>query len=72
MGKGLDKKVEDTVTKAVAAGDWVLLENLHLAENWLLELEQIIAKIDKETANNKFRLFLSSVFFNNCPHMILK
>ena len=40
MGRGLDTKVGEALTKAIAAGDWVLLENLHLADEWLLELEQ--------------------------------
>ena len=76
VGRGLDKKVEDALGKAITAGDWVLLENLHLAGDWLLELEQMVAelhdRLDKETANAKFRLFLSSIAMERCPDMILK
>jgi hypothetical protein len=26
-------------------GDWILIENLHLAQNWLFELDMIIKKM---------------------------
>ena len=43
------------------AGDWILIENLQLADEWIDELELIIAKLDKDVSNNRFRMFLSSV-----------
>jgi hypothetical protein len=39
VGRGLDKKIEDALNKAASSGDWLLIENLHLADNWLYELE---------------------------------
>jgi len=49
-----------------------LIENLQLADEWVDELELIIAKLPEEISSQKFRLFLSSVQMDNCPHMILK
>jgi len=68
----LNKTIEDAITKAAQAGDWILIENIQLADSWIDELELIIAKLDKEIQSNKFRLYLSSVQMDNCPHMILK
>jgi hypothetical protein len=52
-------------------GDWILIENLHLADEWLMEFDQLVAKLDEST-NSKFRLFVSSIQMENCPHMVLK
>jgi hypothetical protein len=49
-----------------------LIENLHLAEEWIDDLELIIARLDKDVTSTKFRLWLSSVQMDNCPHLILK
>lgn len=68
----MNKTIEDAITKAAQAGDWILIENIQLADSWIDELELIIAKLDKEIQSNKFRLYLSSVQMDNCPHMILK
>lgn len=61
MGKGLNKTIEESIAKAIVAGDWILIENLHLADEWIDDLELIIAKLDTDGTNNKFRMFLSSV-----------
>ena len=71
VGRGLDKKIGDTISKAMQVGDWILIENLHLADEWLIEFDQLVAKLDEST-NNKFRLFVSSIQMDNCPHMVLK
>ena len=56
----------------MVAGDWVLIENLQLADAWIDDLELIIANLPLEVSNNKFRLFLSAVQMDNCPQIILK
>lgn len=61
MGKGLNKTIEESIQKAMSAGDWILIENLHLADEWIDDLELLIAKLGQEVSNQKFRLFLSSV-----------
>lgn len=54
------------------AGDWILIENLNLADEWIDDLELIVAKMEKDGPASKFRLWLSSVQMDDCPHMILK
>lgn len=61
VGRGLDKKIEEAISKAMQSGDWLLIENLHLADNWLFELEIIIQKLPYEKVNSKFRLWMSTV-----------
>lgn len=61
MGKGLNKTIEEAVVKAAAAGDWVLIENLQLADAWLDDLELVVAGLNKDVSNSKFRLFFSSI-----------
>jgi hypothetical protein len=45
VGKGLNKTIEDAIEKAQSAGDWILIENLHLADEWIDTRELIIAKL---------------------------
>jgi hypothetical protein len=54
------------------SGDWLLIENLHLAEEWLFELENIIQKFPYERINPKFRLWLSTVQHDKMPTQILR
>ena len=61
MGKGLNKTIEDNIAKAAQAGDWILIENIQLADKWIDELELIIAKLDKEVSNQRFRMFITSI-----------
>jgi len=68
----LDKKIEEAINKAVNSGDWLLIENLHLADNWLYELEIIIQKLPYEKVNSKFRLWMSSIQYDNMPAQILR
>ena len=72
VGKGLNRTIEEAVAKAAAAGDWVLIENLQLADAWVDDLELIVARLDKDVSNSKFRLFLSSIQMDDCPGLILK
>lgn len=72
VGRGLDKKIEEAISKAVNSGDWLLIENLHLADNWLYELEIIIQKLPYEKVNSKFRLWMSSIQYDNMPAQILR
>jgi len=45
-------------------GDWVLLQNCHLAKSWMPELERIVDNLgerDKDKLNPNFRLWLTSM-----------
>ena len=53
-------------------GDWVLLENLHLATDWLLILEKFIQKIHSEGVHDNFRLWLSTMPVDYFPVPLLQ
>ena len=61
VGKSGSAVIKEAIDKAMTTGDWVLIENLYLADDWIFALELIIAKLDKDNCNSKFRLWLSSV-----------
>ena len=48
---------EQTINTAAKQGHWVLLKNVHLAPQWLKELEK---KLHSLKPHESFRLFLSS------------
>lgn len=60
MGRGLDRKIESAIAKAMQNGDWVLIENLHLAGNFCYTLENIIQRLPFEKVKPHFRLWMSS------------
>jgi len=48
---------EQTINTAAKQGNWVLLKNVHLAPQWLKELEK---KLHSLKHHESFRLFLST------------
>ena len=64
---------EGVLSHAQKAGDWVLLENVHLAPRWLAELEKRIHSLQLENGiqNNAFRLFLAAEIHPDLPPSLL-
>ena len=65
---------EKLIAAAVANGDWVFLQNCHLAASWMLALEE---KVKEFSATNfaihkDFRLFLSSMPAKCFPVTVLQ
>ena len=48
---------EHAINRASKQGNWVLLKNIHLAPQWLKELEK---KLHELKSHESFRLFLST------------
>ena len=48
---------------AVVSGDWVFLQNCHLAKSWMNRLEEIVKGFNEPGAklHKDFRLFLSAM-----------
>lgn len=58
---------------AIAAGTWVVLQNCHLAESWMRELDRITQEvIIPEATHKEFRLWLTSYPSNAFPVSILQ
>ncbi|KAJ3415371.1 Dynein heavy chain 6, axonemal, partial [Chytridiales sp. JEL 0842] len=74
LGQGQGPIAEDLIRKAVSTGDWVFLQNCHLAASWMGRLESIIKEFSSPEAeiNPTFRLFLSSMPSKVFPISVLQ
>lgn len=73
LGQGQGPKAEALVESASVKGDWVLLQNCHLAKSWMPDLEKMILTLpSKENIHKKFRLFLTSMPVDYFPVPVLQ
>ena len=49
-------QADKAIASAAKSGRWVMLKNVHLAPQWLVQLEK---KLHSITPHNSFRLFLT-------------
>ena len=63
LGQGQGPVAERLITTATKNGDWVFLQNCHLAKSWLPRLEEIVKGFNEPgvTLNKDFRLYLSAM-----------
>jgi len=73
LGQGQGKIAQKLITEAKRTGDWVVLQNCHLAKSWMpaLELELIKFQGDPEI-NEGFRLWLTSMPAAYFPVLVLQ
>jgi dynein heavy chain len=77
LGKGQCIKAENYIKEALKSGDWVVLQNCHLAGVWLEQLEKICEDLretgtDLTKVNREFRLWLTSYPADDFPVSILQ
>ncbi|CAF3079436.1 unnamed protein product [Rotaria socialis] len=74
LGQGQGPVAEDMISKSVVAGEWVFLQNCHLAASWMINMESIVKNINEGVTpcHNNFRLFLSSMPANTFPVSVLQ
>ena len=62
LGQGQGPVAERLISKATKNGDWVFLQNCHLAQSWMTSMEMVIKGLadPKAAVHDDFRLFLSS------------
>ena len=62
------------IGKSVVAGEWVFLQNCHLAASWMINMEAIVKNINEgiTPCHNNFRLFLSSMPARTFPVSVLQ
>jgi dynein heavy chain len=61
LGQGQGPKAEALIAKAIKSGDWVCLQNCHLATSWLPRMEKVIEDIGgNPSVHDEFRLWLMS------------
>ncbi|XP_058809206.1 dynein axonemal heavy chain 6 [Phymastichus coffea] len=63
LGQGQGPIAESLIRQGIERGDWVFLQNCHLATSWMLSLENLVIEIseDADLVHDDYRLFLSSM-----------
>ncbi|XP_071446254.1 dynein axonemal heavy chain 6 [Hetaerina americana] len=74
LGQGQGPVAEKMINLGTQRGEWVFLQNCHLATSWMNSMEQIIQKISEEPekVNANFRLYMSSMPSKNFPVFVLQ
>ncbi|XP_052746778.1 dynein axonemal heavy chain 6 [Bicyclus anynana] len=74
LGQGQGPVAEKMIMNAKPKGDWVFLQNCHLAASWMLSLEIIVANLGSEQSalSPEFRLYLSSMPTPKFPVSVLQ
>eukprot|EP01022_Parablepharisma_sp_SALTPOND_P004470 TRINITY_DN120355_c3_g1_i1.p1 TRINITY_DN120355_c3_g1~~TRINITY_DN120355_c3_g1_i1.p1 ORF type:complete len:4253 (+),score=509.78 TRINITY_DN120355_c3_g1_i1:57-12761(+) len=74
LGQDQGQQAKRTIQAAQGKGEWIFLENCHLAKTWMKELEVLVEQMqDLKTAiHDDFRLFLTSCSTESIPQSILK
>ncbi|KAI8620571.1 dynein heavy chain and region D6 of dynein motor-domain-containing protein [Chytriomyces sp. MP71] len=74
LGQGQGPIAEELIRRASSKGDWVFLQNCHLAASWMNKLENIIKDFatPETPINHNFRLFLSSMPSKVFPSSVLQ
>eukprot|EP00796_Vickermania_ingenoplastis_P008354 gene8354-5852_t len=72
LGQGQGRKAEELIVNASEKGQWVLLQNCHLATSWMPTLEMIVEGFSPETVKKEFRLWLTSMPSDSFPVAVLQ
>lgn len=74
LGQGQGPVAEKLIVSAAKNGDWVFLQNCHLAASWMLAMETLIKNMAEapKDVHNDFRLFLSSMPSQRFPVSVLQ
>ena len=73
LGQGQGRIAETLLAAAMKSGDWICLQNCHLAKSWMMNLETIVANLSAPSSNvhEDFRLWLTSMPAESFPVLVL-
>lgn len=74
LGQGQGPIAENLIRQGLEQGDWVFLQNCHLATSWMLSLENLVIEISEnaDLVHEDFRLYLSSMPSATFPVSVLQ
>ena len=72
LGQGQEAAALKALSKAMAEGKWVLLQNCHLAVSFMPILEKTLENMVESTTHNEYRLWLTSMPSPDFPVSILQ
>ncbi|RXN25582.1 dynein heavy chain axonemal [Labeo rohita] len=74
LGQGQGPIAERMIIEALKTGNWIFLQNCHLAVSWMLAMEELIKTFTEPDTviHEDFRLFLSSMPTNVFPVTVLQ
>ncbi|XP_051801201.1 dynein axonemal heavy chain 6 isoform X2 [Acanthochromis polyacanthus] len=74
LGQGQGPIAEKMIHAALESGNWVFLQNCHLAVSWMLAMEELIKTFTEPdtSIHENFRLFLSSMPTKAFPVTVLQ
>ncbi|XP_045030294.1 dynein axonemal heavy chain 7 isoform X2 [Daphnia magna] len=72
LGQGQGVLAEEKIQQAIGSGEWVILQNCHLAASWMPALERICQKLSSQSLHPSFRLWLTSYPWESFPVSILQ
>ena len=71
LGQGQGDKAKRFIDEAKGRGEWVLLQNCHLAASWMPSLERLVEEFD-DSIHSDFRLWLTSMPAKEFPVSVLQ
>lgn len=72
LGQGQGPKATALIEDSVKSGNWVMLQNCHLASSYMSELEDLVQGFFENEINPDFRLFLTSAPSPSFPVSVLQ
>ncbi|CAG7837222.1 unnamed protein product [Allacma fusca] len=74
LGQGQGPVAENMIRNATSSGDWVFLQNCHLAASWMPSLEVVVKTLNEnaDEVADSFRLYLSSMPTRAFPVSVLQ
>lgn len=74
LGQGQGAKAERFIKESMKDGNWVCLQNCHLATSWMKDLEKLCEDLspDPKVCKSDFRLWLTSYPSEHFPATVLQ